>query len=49
LFNTAVEFGIGLPTKYVSLIKMCLNENYDKIHIGKDLFDVFRIQNGLRQ
>jgi len=26
---------------------MCLSETYGKLHMGKDLFDVFPIQNGL--
>jgi hypothetical protein len=35
--------------KLVRLIKMCLNETYSKVHIGKYLSDSFRIQNGLKQ
>jgi hypothetical protein len=42
-----LEFGI--PKKLVRLIKMCLNETYSKVHIGKHLFDTFPIQNGLKQ
>jgi hypothetical protein len=34
--------------KTVRLIKMCLNESYSKIHIGKHLSDNFPIQNGLK-
>jgi hypothetical protein len=30
-------------------IKMCLNETYRKVHIGKHLSDNFLIQNGLKQ
>jgi hypothetical protein len=30
-------------------IKMCLNETYSNIHIGKHLSDSFLIQNGLKQ
>jgi hypothetical protein len=41
------EFGIS--TKLVSLIKMCLNETYSKVRIGKHLSDSFPFQNGLRQ
>jgi hypothetical protein len=33
----------------VSLIKMCLNETYSKVHIGKHLSDSFPVQNGLKQ
>jgi hypothetical protein len=35
--------------KLVRLIKMCLNETYIKVCIGKHLFDSFPIQNGLKQ
>jgi hypothetical protein len=35
--------------KLVRLIKMCLNETYSKINIGKHLSDNFPIQNGLKQ
>jgi hypothetical protein len=35
--------------KLLSLIKMCLNETYSKVHIGKHLSDNFPIQNGLKQ
>jgi hypothetical protein len=46
LYNILIEFGI--PMKLVRLIKMCLNETYSKVHIGKHLSDSF-IQNGLKQ
>jgi hypothetical protein len=35
--------------KSVRLIKMCLNQTYSKVHIGKHLSDTFPIQNGLKQ
>jgi hypothetical protein len=35
--------------KLISLIKMCLNETYSKVHIGKQLSESFPIQNGLKQ
>jgi hypothetical protein len=35
--------------KLVRLIKMCLNETYSKVRIGKHLSDNFPIQNGLKQ
>jgi len=35
--------------KLVRLIKLCLNETYGRIRVGKDLFDVFPISNGLRK
>jgi hypothetical protein len=35
--------------KLVRLIKMCLNETYSKVRIGKHFSDRFPIQNGLKQ
>jgi hypothetical protein len=35
--------------KLVSLIKMCLNETYSKVRIGKHLSHSFPIKNGLKQ
>jgi hypothetical protein len=35
--------------KLVRLIKMCLNETYSEVHIGKHLSDSFPFQNGLKQ
>jgi hypothetical protein len=35
--------------KLVRLIKMCLNETYSKVRIGKHLSESFLIQNGLKQ
>jgi hypothetical protein len=47
LYNILLEF--GLPKKLVRLIKMCLNESYNKVRIGKYLSDTFPVQNGLKQ
>jgi hypothetical protein len=47
LYNIFIEFGI--PMKLARLIKLCLNETYSKVHIGKHLSDSFTIQNGLKQ
>jgi hypothetical protein len=47
LYNTAIIFGV--PMKLFGLIKMCLNETYRKVCIGKHLSDNFTIQNGLKQ
>jgi hypothetical protein len=47
LYNILIEFGV--PMKLVRLIKMCLNETYSKVRIGKHLSDSFSIQNGLKQ
>jgi hypothetical protein len=46
LYSILIEFGI--PRKLVGLIKMCLNETYSRVRIGKNLFDKFTIQNGLK-
>jgi hypothetical protein len=35
--------------KQVTLIKMCLNETYSNVSIGKNLPDAFPIQNGMKQ
>jgi hypothetical protein len=47
LYNILIEFRV--PMKLVRLIKMCLNETYSKVRIGKHLSDSFLIQNGLKQ
>jgi hypothetical protein len=47
LHNILIEFGV--PMKLIRLIKMCLNETYGKVRIGKHLSDSFPIQNGLKQ
>jgi hypothetical protein len=46
-YNILLEFGI--PKKLVRLIKMCLNETYSKVHVGKLLSDKSAIWNGLKQ
>jgi hypothetical protein len=47
LYNILIEFGI--PVKLVRLIKMCLNETYNRVRVGKHLSDRFPIKNGLKQ
>jgi hypothetical protein len=47
LYNMLIEFGV--PMKLVRLIKMCLNEIYSKVRIGKHLSESLPIQNGLNQ
>jgi hypothetical protein len=47
LYNILIEYGI--PRKLVRLIKICLNETYGRVQVGKHLFDIFPIRNGLQQ
>jgi hypothetical protein len=47
LYNILLEFGV--PRKVVGITKMCLNETYSIVHIGKNLSDKFPIQNVLKQ
>jgi hypothetical protein len=42
-----IEFGVTM--KQVRVIKMCLNETYSNVRIGKYLSDNFPIQNGLKK
>jgi hypothetical protein len=45
LYSILIEFGV--PVKLVRHIKMCLNETY-RVVIGKNLPDMFPLQNGLK-
>jgi hypothetical protein len=47
LYNILIQFWILI--KLVRLIKVCLSETYNKVHIGKCFSDSFLIQNGLKQ
>ena len=47
LYIILIQFGI--PMKLVTLIKMCLNEAYSWVRVGKHLSDMLRIRNGLKQ
>jgi hypothetical protein len=47
LYYILIEFEIA--RKLVGLTKICLNETYSTVHIGKNLFGKFPIQNGLKQ
>jgi hypothetical protein len=46
LYNILMEFGV--PVKPVKMIKMCLNQTYSEVRIGKHLSDTFPIQNDLK-
>jgi sorting nexin-29 len=46
-YNILTEFGI--PRKLEALIKMCLNETYSRVRIGKYLSYKFSTENGLKQ
>ena len=47
LCNILIEFGI--PKKLVRLIKMYLNETYNRVLVGKNLSDMFPIRIGLKK
>ena len=46
-YHTLTEF--GMPMKLVRLIKICLNETYYRVWVGKHLFDMSLIRNVLKQ
>jgi hypothetical protein len=47
LYSILIKYDI--PVKQVRLIKMCLNETYSKVCIGRMLPCAFPIQNDLEQ
>jgi hypothetical protein len=47
LYNILIEFGISM--KLVRLVKMCLNETYSRVRVGKHLSDTFPIKTGLKK
>ena len=47
MYNFLMEFGIHM--KLLRLIKMCLNETYSRVRVGKNLSDTFPIRNDLIQ
>jgi hypothetical protein len=47
LYNWLIKFGI--PMKLVTQMKMCLNETYGTVCVGKHLSDMFPIKNGLKK
>jgi hypothetical protein len=42
LYNILIEFDIRV--KLVRLVKMCLNEAYSRVRVGKHLSDTFPIK-----
>jgi hypothetical protein len=49
LYNILLDFGILKKLVRLIKIKMCLNETYTKVRVGKLLLDTFPTQNGLKQ
>jgi hypothetical protein len=51
MYTAINNYPVFLQPKHelARLIKMCLNETYSKVHIGKYLSDKFPIQNGLKR
>jgi hypothetical protein len=47
LYNILIENGI--PMTMVRLIKMCMNETYSRVRVGKHLSDTFPMKNGSKQ
>jgi hypothetical protein len=47
LYSILIE--VGVPMKLVGMIKLCLNETYSEVHIGKHLSDNFTAQNNLNK
>ena len=47
LYSIFIEF--GMPMKPVRVLKMCLNETYSRVRVGKNLSDIFPIRNSLKQ
>ena len=47
LCNILIQFGIHM--KLVRLIKLCLTETYNRVWVGKYLYDMFPIRIGFNQ
>ena len=47
IYNILTEFGI--LRKLLRLIKMCLNQTYSRVRVGKHLSVTFHFKNGLKQ
>ena len=46
LCNILIQFGFLL--EMIRLIKLCLNETYSRVTVGKYLYDLFPTKNGLK-
>jgi hypothetical protein len=46
LYHILIEY--GTTTKLVRLTKMCLNETYNRVRVGKHLSDIFPVKNILK-
>jgi hypothetical protein len=47
LYN--ILFALGIPMKLVRLIKLCQNETYNSVQVGKHLSDMSAVRNVLKQ
>ena len=47
MYNILIEFGIRMTL--VRLIKMCLNETYSRVSVGKHMQDMLLIEGDMKQ
>jgi len=47
VYITAIQ--LDIPMNLVLQLKMCVNEMYSGVRVGKNLSDMFHIRNGLKQ
>jgi len=47
LYKILIEFGVHM--KLVRLLKMCMNETYSRVRVGKHLSDIFPSRNSLKR
>jgi hypothetical protein len=48
-YNIIIDFGIPMKLRVVRIVKMCLNETYSRVRVGKHLSDTFPVKNSLKQ
>ena len=46
---TTFQNKFGIAMKLVRLIRMCMNETYSRVHVGKQSSDMFPVRNCLKQ